>query len=337
MYSKDHPECGYRQGMHELLAPMYYVVHTESTAFGRMVAACGDASGTEGAALGEMRVILDPHFIEHDSFALFAALMNHADEFFLQTRVPVAPTQPAAAGGAAGQQAAQEEQLTPVVARCRKIQHVLLKQKDPELYQHLMKCKIEPQLYAMRWLRLLFGREFHMQDLIVLWDAIFAYGRSLALADYIAVAMLIYIREQLLQMDELTAMKRLLKYPPERTSRSSSPWPWSSARPARCTLASSLPSRVRSPHRPPRPAAAARLLLSPSKHNSSNNNNNRSSNSSRNTAACWRCWRTRWRARRSECRRARGTSRTARTRRRSSRRSSSRQSARPSSRSCAHR
>lgn len=63
-------------------------------------------------------------------------------------------------------------------------------------------------------MRLLFGREFHLQDLLILWDAIFAFGRSLKLVDYICVAMLIYIREQLLQMDEMTVMKRLLKYPP---------------------------------------------------------------------------------------------------------------------------
>ena len=211
VYARDHPECGYRQGMHELLAPMYYVVHTESTAFGAMVAEhTGDALAAR-AAVQEMRVILDPRFIEHDSYALFAALMNTAEEFFLQSKVPIAPTLTPAQ--AAAERAAQE-QLTPVVARCRKIHHVLLRQKDPVLYAHLQQCHIEPQLYAMRWLRLLFGREFHLQDLLVLWDAIFAYGRSLALADYIAVAMLIYIREQLLQMDEVTAMKRLLKYPP---------------------------------------------------------------------------------------------------------------------------
>jgi len=141
---------------------------------------------------------------------LFSALMVNAEEFFLQSKVPIAPS------GSSSQSSNQEpeEHLTPVVTRCRKIHHLLLKQKDPALYQHLVECHIEPQLYAMRWLRLLFGREFHLQDLLVLWDAIFAYGRSLALADYIAVAMLIYIRQQLLEMDEVTAMKRLLKYPP---------------------------------------------------------------------------------------------------------------------------
>ena len=46
-----------------------------------------------------------------------------------------------------------------------------------------------------RWVRLLFGREFTFQDLIVLWDAIFADSAMLDLVDYIFVAMLIKIRE----------------------------------------------------------------------------------------------------------------------------------------------
>ncbi len=46
-----------------------------------------------------------------------------------------------------------------------------------------------------KWVRLLFGREFPMQDLLVLWDAIFADGIAFDLVDYIFVAMLLYIRD----------------------------------------------------------------------------------------------------------------------------------------------
>ena len=57
-----------------------------------------------------------------------------------------------------------------------------------------------PRLYYIiiifsRWIRLLFGREFPMQDLLVLWDAIFADGIGFDLVDYIFVAMLLYIRD----------------------------------------------------------------------------------------------------------------------------------------------
>ena len=50
--------------------------------------------------------------------------------------------------------------------------------------------------HSRRWVRLLFGREFVLQDLLVLWDALFADSKSLDLVDYIFVAMMYNIREE---------------------------------------------------------------------------------------------------------------------------------------------
>lgn len=49
---------------------------------------------------------------------------------------------------------------------------------------------------SRRWLRLLFGREFQLFDLLILWDAIFAEASEFELTNYIVVAMLISIREE---------------------------------------------------------------------------------------------------------------------------------------------
>lgn len=46
-----------------------------------------------------------------------------------------------------------------------------------------------------RWVRLLFGREFPLQDLLVIWDALFADSITLDLVDYVFLAMLLYIRD----------------------------------------------------------------------------------------------------------------------------------------------
>jgi len=54
-----------------------------------------------------------------------------------------------------------------------------------------MRCSFD-----RRWIRLLFGREFHLEDVLVIWDALFAYGKRLALVDYVSLAMLTYIRSQ---------------------------------------------------------------------------------------------------------------------------------------------
>ncbi len=47
---------------------------------------------------------------------------------------------------------------------------------------------------ASRWIRLLFGREFDFDQLLLLWDTIFAYDPTLELMDLICVAMLLRIR-----------------------------------------------------------------------------------------------------------------------------------------------
>lgn len=47
-----------------------------------------------------------------------------------------------------------------------------------------------------RWLRLLFGREYTLLDLLVMWDAIIGVGDNLKFTYYILVAMLIRIRDK---------------------------------------------------------------------------------------------------------------------------------------------
>ena len=47
-----------------------------------------------------------------------------------------------------------------------------------------------------RWARLMFGREFPITDLLLVWDAVFAIGGAdFPLLEYIMVAMLTYIKE----------------------------------------------------------------------------------------------------------------------------------------------
>jgi TBC1 domain family protein 5 len=47
-----------------------------------------------------------------------------------------------------------------------------------------------------RWIRLLFGREFPYDDLLALWDKLFAEDPDLELIDLICVSMLLRIRWQ---------------------------------------------------------------------------------------------------------------------------------------------
>jgi TBC1 domain family protein 5 len=54
-----------------------------------------------------------------------------------------------------------------------------------------------------RWIRLLFGREFPLAELLPLWDALFAADPELSLVDLICVAMLLRVRWQCTQISVL--------------------------------------------------------------------------------------------------------------------------------------
>jgi hypothetical protein len=47
-----------------------------------------------------------------------------------------------------------------------------------------------------RWIRLLFGREFNIDNVLELWDAIFAEDPSLNIVEYVCLVLLIRIRDK---------------------------------------------------------------------------------------------------------------------------------------------
>ncbi|XP_026942355.1 TBC1 domain family member 5 isoform X2 [Sagmatias obliquidens] len=192
-------------GMHELLAPMVFTLHCDHQAF---LHASESAQPSE-----EMKTLLNPEYLEHDAYAMFSQLMETAEPWFstfehdgqkgketLMTPIPFA----------------RPQDLGPTVAivtKVNQIQDHLLKKHDIELYMHLNRLEIAPQIYGLRWVRLLFGREFPLQDLLVVWDALFADGLSLSLVDYIFIAMLLYIRDALISSNYQTCLGLLMHYP----------------------------------------------------------------------------------------------------------------------------
>lgn len=177
VYAKEHAEIGYRQGMHELLANVVYLLEQEKR------------HESSDACVHEL---LPRTHLEHDAYALFSALMQRQRDYYAVSK-----------GG-----------VNAILVKSAEVQNTLLAKHDAHLARHMTELGIEPQLYMIKWVKLLFGREFHFEDVLTLWDAVFAYDAHNTLLDYIAAAMLIYIREQLLHMDYSACLKRLLKYPP---------------------------------------------------------------------------------------------------------------------------
>jgi TBC1 domain family protein 5 len=117
-----HPGIGYRQGMHEILAPLLWVVERD---------AINASSGEEGSGDQLLADMLDSSYIEHDSHTLFSLIMQTAQSFYA----------PAETGSVTKD--------TPMLARSSRIFEKYLPKADPELAAHLLKLEIVPQIFLL--------------------------------------------------------------------------------------------------------------------------------------------------------------------------------------------
>ena len=100
----------------------------------------------------------------------------------------------------------------PIITRINRIFDDYLTHLDPELSAHLHSIDLIPQIFLMRWIRLLFGREYEFDDVLSMWDVIFAEDPSLEIVDMICLTMILRLRWDLLEADYNTALTLLLKY-----------------------------------------------------------------------------------------------------------------------------
>lgn len=123
VWCKMHPDIGYRQGMHEILAPLLWVVERDAIRTNNTHKVSVDP------LLAEM---LDSQYIEHDSHTLFSLIMQTAQSFYA----------PADSGSTTKD--------TPMLSRSSRIYEHLLPRVDPELSAHLVKLEIVPQIFLLQ-------------------------------------------------------------------------------------------------------------------------------------------------------------------------------------------
>ncbi|GAA6060702.1 hypothetical protein JCM10212_003323 [Sporobolomyces blumeae] len=223
VYTKLTPDVGYRQGMHELLAPILWTVDFDSIT---------KHDDDDNGSLAHL--VLSRDFVEHDTWSLFSTLMKSTAPFYdHNATIPVSRTQsqPAQRNAAFGLSGVNGSSSTttlvqPIVAIAGRL-HSLMSTLDPQLHAAFTRLQIEPQLYAIRWLRLLFSREFPLSETLVLWDGLFARDPSLQITQHVAAAMLLRIRDALIAAEREGGygefLQVLLRYPacPDGTFRTS--------------------------------------------------------------------------------------------------------------------
>ena len=70
--------------------------------------------------------------------------------------------------GAAVEGVTHGEERSRLMQQLHRLQHSLLQRADPQLSEHLRRCELEPHMYMLRWVRLLFAREFAFPRI---WEA----------------------------------------------------------------------------------------------------------------------------------------------------------------------
>ncbi|CAI4230361.1 unnamed protein product [Auanema sp. JU1783] len=208
VYAKQHPYISYKQGMHEILAPLLFVLCSDIELFEHM------KEGPEFGFLNEedkkiLENVYDRKHFVHDTYILFREVMLEIGTWYEDSEL-------------AGEKPKSNEPFlrmhdavpsTMIALELSKVGDCL-HSYDPELSSHLKNLDIPPQLFGIRWLRLLFGREFPIHDLLFIWDIIFCERPIVRMVQSVFIAMLIYIRELLLKSDYGGCLHYLMKYPP---------------------------------------------------------------------------------------------------------------------------
>ncbi|KAF9457184.1 rab-GTPase-TBC domain-containing protein [Collybia nuda] len=210
LYSTLNPTIGYRQGMHELLAPLFYALDYDSV-----------IQDNKNIKPDELQETCSRLWVAADAWTLFTIMMQGISKWYEWRESPqktpalgmMSPAPPSHAHLNIGRQLDINPNDTPIVEDCNRIQSSLLRSTDPVLWKHMQAAGVEPQIYGIRWLRLLFTREFSMKDSMKIWDGIFACDPTFEIALWICVAMLIRVRNELIPADYSGQLTVLLRYP----------------------------------------------------------------------------------------------------------------------------
>lgn len=185
LWSLENDDLSYRQGMNDLLALVVIALREDV------------ARPVPSDYPRALAAIVDPFYLEHDSYTIFSALMRKVKPWF----GPGMPT--------------PEHPVSALGDLFVRVHHELLPAADPQLYRAMERHGILPQLYLLRWVRVLFTREFTVPQSLDVWDSLLAHGRGLELVDHMCLAMLVRRRRAVIEArDSSVVLLALLNYPP---------------------------------------------------------------------------------------------------------------------------
>ena len=182
IYAKLNADVGYVQGMNEILAPIYYCFYAEEE--NSLVNSEMDAIDIQKEH--DYQFIVD---VEADSFWTFVSLMEDIKSLYIKDKDNEA-------GG---------------VFNKLKILSDMLKIVDKDLFCHFNKIKIDIQLFAFKWVVLLFTQDFPLFEVMRIWDALLSEKDRFYMIYLICLSILHIKRKELIKSDFAGVINKLQK------------------------------------------------------------------------------------------------------------------------------
>ena len=134
IYCKLNVDVGYRQGMHEIVAPLLWAIERDAVNI-------SEADQDDDELLLSL---LDSRYVEHDTFTLFVIIMQSGKSFYeLGAENPMVTKQDNDGP------VASSPTVSPILDRCRNICESLLPSVDPELAAQLGLLEISPSIFLV--------------------------------------------------------------------------------------------------------------------------------------------------------------------------------------------
>ncbi|CAD7083195.1 unnamed protein product [Hermetia illucens] len=137
-------------------------------------------------------VVEERKYAEADCFFCFTALMAEIRDFFIKTLDD------------------SEGGIKFMMEKLAKMLH----EKDPDVWLRLKQQELYPQYYSFRWLTLILSQEFPLPDVVRMWDSIFSDENRFSFLIDVCCAMIVLLRDQILENDFSTNVKLLQNFPP---------------------------------------------------------------------------------------------------------------------------
>ena len=171
IYSKEHPNYGYKQGMGDICGVFLYVLYKDFYL----------KTGFEKDELTSLYSVIHSNnvYLEYDLYLLFYKFMNKGiSEFFLYNTIKYKNNLLGSKSIDEKINLSYDDIINCEDSELKKRVYILyyhsFKKVEPEFFNLLIK-DIYPELFLVRWYLCIFTREFKLEQVVYLWDMIIMY------------------------------------------------------------------------------------------------------------------------------------------------------------------